>query len=172
MFEDTVTDLNIYGRDLARDPIIRFYTRTHYVWPVLSLAIPWAIGYAFGGIADAWGCVFAACLRTFLFQQSVWAVNSFGHTFGYENYNMKNNSKNNRFLAAVTFGDGYHNNHHRYPRSAFHGLKKDEMDLNGIIIVGLSKLGLAWKIIFADRYLGEARPVLSQEAVSEPSAGD
>jgi stearoyl-CoA desaturase (delta-9 desaturase) len=139
---------------------------------VLSLAIPWAIGYAFGGVADAWGCVFAGCLRTFLFQQSVWAVNSFGHTFGYENYNMKNNSKNNRFLAAVTFGDGYHNNHHRYPRSAFHGLKKDEMDLNGMIIVGLSKLGLAWKIIFADRYLGEARPVLSHEAVSEPSAGD
>jgi len=172
MFEDTVTDLNIYGRDLARDPIIRFYTRTHYLWPVLSLAIPWLIGYAFGGTADAWGCVLAACLRTFLFQQSVWAVNSFGHTFGYENYNMKNNSKNNRFLAAVTFGDGYHNNHHRYPRSAFHGLKKDELDVNGLIIVGLSKLGLARKIIFADRYLGEERPVLSPDAVAEPSAGD
>jgi len=172
MFEDTVTDVNIYGRDLARDPIIQFYTRTHYIWPVLSLAIPWLIGYAFGGVADAWGCVFAGCLRTFLFQQSVWAVNSFGHTFGYENYNMKNNSKNNRLLAALTFGDGYHNNHHRYPRSAFHGLKKRELDLNGLIIVGLGKLGLARKIIFADRYLGEERPVLSPDSLTEQSAGD
>jgi stearoyl-CoA desaturase (delta-9 desaturase) len=160
MFDDTVTDRNIYGRDLARDPVIRFYTRTHYIWPVLSLALPWLVGYAFGGPTDAWGCVLAACLRTMLFQHSVWAVNSFGHTFGYENYKMRNTSKNNRFLAALTFGDGYHNNHHRYPRSAFHGLRKGERDLNGIIIMGLGKLGLARKIIFADRYMGPKRPVL------------
>jgi stearoyl-CoA desaturase (delta-9 desaturase) len=155
MFDDTLTDINVYGRDLARDPVIQFYSRTHYLWPVLSLVIPGLIGYAFGGTVDAWGCVLAACLRTMLFQHSVWAVNSFGHTFGYENYNMRNNSKNNTFLAWLTFGDGYHNNHHRFPRSAFHGLRKDEMDLNGLIIVGLSKLGLARNIIFADRYMGE-----------------
>jgi stearoyl-CoA desaturase (delta-9 desaturase) len=159
MFDDTVTDRNIYGRDLLRDPIVRFYDRTHYLWPALSLALPWLIGYAFGGSVDAWGCVFAACLRTMLFQHSVWAVNSFGHTFGYETYNMGNHSKNNVFLAAVTFGDGYHNNHHRYPRSAFHGLRKYELDFNGIIITWLGKLGLARKIIFADRYLDEERPV-------------
>ena len=127
--------------------------------PSLSLAIPWLIGYAFGGLADAWGCLLAACLRTMLFQHSVWAVNSFGHTFGYQNYNMGNNSKNNVFLAAVTFGDGYHNNHHRYPRSAFHGLRKYEFDFNGILITWLGKLGLARKIIFADHYLDEERPV-------------
>ena len=159
MFDDTVTDQNIYGRDLARDPIIRFYARTHYIWPVLSLAIPWLIGYAFGGPIDAWGCVFAACLHTMLFQHSVWAVNSFGHTFGYQNYNLGNNSKNNVLLAALTFGDGYHNNHHRYPRSAFHGLRKRELDFNGILITWLGKLGLARKIIFADRYLGEERSI-------------
>jgi stearoyl-CoA desaturase (delta-9 desaturase) len=166
MFDDTVTDINIYGRDLARDPVIQFYARTHYVWPVISVAVPWLIGYAFGGIADAWGCFFAACLRTVLFQHSVWAVNSLGHTFGYENYNMPNNSKNNRILAWLTFGDGYHNNHHRYPRSAFHGMFKDEMDLNGLIIMGLKKVGLARNIIFADGYLGDKRPVLSADARS------
>jgi stearoyl-CoA desaturase (delta-9 desaturase) len=159
MFDDTVTDRDIYGRDLARDPVIRFYAHTHYLWPVLSLAIPALIGYAFGGPADAWGCVFAACLRTLLFQHSVWAVNSFGHTFGYENYNMRNNSKNNVLLAALTFGDGYHNNHHRYPRSAFHGLRKLEVDFNGIIITWLGKLGLARNIIFADHYMHEKRPI-------------
>ena len=160
MFDDTVTDRNIYGRDLLRDPIVRFYDRTHYIWPVLSLALPWLIGYAFGGLPAASGCVFAACLRTTLFQHSVWAVNSFGHTFGYQNYDMGNNSKNNVFLAAVTFGDGYHNNHHRYPRSAFHGLRKYELDFNGIIITWLGKLGLARKIIFADHYLDEERPIV------------
>ena len=159
MFDSTVTDINVYGRDLARDRVIMFYARTHYLWPVLSLVIPGLIGYAFGGYVDAVGCVLAACLRTMLFQHSVWAVNSFGHTFGYENYNMRNNSKNNTFLAWLTFGDGYHNNHHRFPRSAYHGLRKDEMDMNGLIITGLSKLGLASKIIIADRYVGEKDPI-------------
>ena len=159
MFDNTVTDRNIYGRDLVRDPIMRFFSRTHYVWPVLSLAIPGAIGYACGGSADAWGCVWAACLRTMLFQHSVWAVNSFGHTFGYQNYKMGDRSMNNHFLAAITFGDGFHNNHHRYPRSAFHGLHKNELDLNAVIITMLGKLGLARKIIVADHYLDEERPV-------------
>jgi stearoyl-CoA desaturase (delta-9 desaturase) len=159
MFDSTVTDRNIYGRDLARDPVIRFFARTHYIWPVLSLAIPGAIGYAVGGSTDAWGCVLAACLRTMLFQHSVWAINSFGHTFGYQNYKMGDKSMNNRFLAAITFGDGYHNNHHRYPRSAFHGLRKHELDFNAMIITWLGKLGLARKIIFADRYLDEERPI-------------
>ena len=80
---------------------------------------------------------------------------------------MQNNSKENRILAVLTFGDGYHNNHHRYPRSAFHGMFKYELDLNGIIILGLRKVGLARNIIFADGYLGEKRPVLSEETRSE-----
>jgi stearoyl-CoA desaturase (Delta-9 desaturase) len=169
MFDDTVTDTRIYARDLARDPVIQFYHRTHFVWPFVSMAAPWLIGFAVGGFVDAWGCFFAACLRTFLFQNSVWAVNSLGHTFGYENYSMRNNSKNNVILAALTFGDGYHNNHHRFPRSAFHGLRKWELDFNGIIILSLSKVGLARKIIFADNYLGEKRPILPPEAFIEQS---
>lgn len=173
MFDDTITDVRIYGRDLARDPVIQFYARTHYLWPVISLAVPGLIGYACGGWADAWGCVLAACLRTMLFQNSVWAVNSLGHTFGYENYNMRNNSKNNVILAALTFGDGYHNNHHRYPRSAFHGLRKGELDFNGLIILGLRKIGLARNIIFADGYLGDRRPVLAADRFpAETASGD
>jgi stearoyl-CoA desaturase (delta-9 desaturase) len=85
---------------------------------------------------------------------------------------MKNNSKNNSLLAWLTFGDGYHNNHHRYPRSAFHGMLKSELDLNGIIILLLRKVGLARNIIFADGYLGDKRPVLAPEKLSEEPAGD
>jgi len=172
MFDDTVTDTSVYGRDLVRDPVIQFYARTHYLWPVISVAIPWLVGFAFGGLTDAWGCFFAACVRTMLFQNSVWAVNSLGHTFGYENYNLRNNSKNNAVLAWLTFGDGYHNNHHRYPRSAFHGMFKGEIDLNGLIILGLSKLGLARQIIFADGYLGDKPPVLSPEAPTQQPSCD
>jgi stearoyl-CoA desaturase (delta-9 desaturase) len=172
MFDDTITDVNIYGRDLVRDPVIQFYARTHYIWPVVSIAIPWLVGYAFGGMTDAWGCVFAAFVRTALFQNSVWAVNSFGHTFGYENFNMRNNSKNNSILAALTFGDGYHNNHHRFPRSAFHGLRMGEVDMNGAIIWLLCKVGLARNMIFADGYLGERRPFLSREELAKQASGD
>jgi len=138
MFDDTVTDVNIYGRDLAPIPSSGFMPYPLHLARSLHSHSRLA-GYIFGGLTDAWGCVFAAFLRTVLFQNSVWAVNSFGHTFGYENFNMNNNSKNNSVLAALTFGDGYHNNHHRFPRSAFHGMRKGELDLNGLIIVASAK---------------------------------
>jgi stearoyl-CoA desaturase (delta-9 desaturase) len=148
MFDSSVTDYKVFAKDLLRDPLVMFFHKTHWLWPALSLVLPWAYGYALGGVQHAWGCLLiGGCLRTTVFHNVVWAVNSIGHTWGYETYTQGNNSKNNQVLALLTFGDGWHNNHHQFPRSAFHGLTDKELDINGLIITGLEKAGLVSDVV-------------------------
>ena len=148
MFDDVVTRYDVFAKDLLRDPLIMFFHRTQAVWPVLLLLMTWAFGYVLGGPERAWGCVLiAGCLRTTIFHNVVWAVNSVGHTHGYQTYALGNNSMNNTLLAWLTFGDGWHNNHHRFPRSAHHGLLKHEVDWNGRIIDYLERMGIVRDVI-------------------------
>jgi stearoyl-CoA desaturase (delta-9 desaturase) len=148
MFDGTATDPNIFGQDLMRDRLVMFFVRTHALWLVLSLFLPYAYGYLLGGPVAGWSALLiGGCLRTTVLHNVVWAVNSFGHMHGHDDFPQGNNSKNNLILALLTFGDGWHNNHHRFPRSAFHGLRPSELDVNRLIIVGLERLGLVWDVI-------------------------
>jgi stearoyl-CoA desaturase (Delta-9 desaturase) len=148
MFDDSVTDYAVYANDLLQDELFMFFHRTHWIWPVISLAAPWLYGYALGGIGHAWGCLlFAGCVRTTLVHNAVWAVNSIGHLRGYRNFALSDGSRNSALLAIITLGEGWHNNHHRFPRSAFHGLTREEIDLNGLFIRLLERLGLASEVI-------------------------
>jgi stearoyl-CoA desaturase (delta-9 desaturase) len=88
-------------------------------------------------------------LRTTLFHNVVWAVNSIGHSYGYQSYPQKNNSKNNLALALLTFGEGWHNNHHRFPRSAFHGITARETDISGLVIKFLERRGWVTGVVRA-----------------------
>jgi len=91
--------------------------------------------------------LFGGCLRTTVLHHVVWSVNSFGHAIGTRNFDDGNHSTNNRLLALLTFGDGWHNNHHRYPRSYRHGLARGELDINGAIVDRLERLGLIWDVV-------------------------
>ncbi len=148
MFDGTVTDVSIYGRGLFDDPIISFFSRTHGFWLVLSVLLPALYGFALGGVDAILGAVlFGACLRTTVLHHVVWSVNSFGHSLGRRTFDDGNLSTNNWVLALLTFGDGWHNNHHRYPRSYRHGLDIGEIDINGVIIDFLERVGLAWNVV-------------------------
>ena len=148
MFDGTATDSAVFGEDLRRDRLVMFFVRTHWLWLVVSLAMPYAYGYALGGPQAAWSAMLiGGCLRTTVLHNVVWAVNSIGHSHGEEDFAQSNHSKNNLVLAILTFGDGWHNNHHRFPRSAFHGLKPSEVDVNGWIITQFERLGLVWNVI-------------------------
>jgi stearoyl-CoA desaturase (delta-9 desaturase) len=148
MFDDSVTDHAVFARDLLDDPLVSFFHRTQWFWPVVSLATPWLYGFAFGGVEHAWSSfLLAGCARTTILHNVVWSVNSFGHFWGYESFPQENKSRNNAVLALLTFGDGWHNNHHRFPRSAFHGLSATEIDLNGKIITMLERCGFAHDVI-------------------------
>ncbi len=85
-------------------------------------------------------------LRTTLGLHATWLVNSATHMWGRQRFLTNDTSKNSYWVALLTFGEGWHNNHHAHPQSARHGLRWYEYDLNWYGISVLKMLGLAWDV--------------------------
>ncbi len=99
--------------------------------------------YALGGLELVlWG-VF---VRVVVGWHTTWFVNSLAHIFGRRSFETKDDSTNNWFVAVLTFGEGWHNNHHAYPTSARHGLKWYQFDMNWLTIRVFERLGWAKQI--------------------------
>jgi stearoyl-CoA desaturase (delta-9 desaturase) len=142
-----------YGRDLYADRTIRLIDRLYFVWVVLTFAIPFAIGWALSGgdlerglQAMLWGGV----LRVFLFQHCTWAVNSVCHRFGSRDFATRDESRNNLAIALLTFGEGWHNNHHAFPSSARHGLLRGQVDLSAWLVRRLERWRVIWDVKLPD----------------------
>jgi stearoyl-CoA desaturase (delta-9 desaturase) len=133
------TTLAHYVPDLAKDRFHVCITKYHYVpMIVLGLAL-----LAIGGLPFLlWGIF----LRTVVGLHATWLVNSATHLWGSRRFATRDTSTNNWVVALLTFGEGWHNNHHAYPTSARHGLKWYEVDLNWYGIRALKLLGLAKQI--------------------------
>ncbi len=78
-------------------------------------------------------------------------VNSVTHTWGYRNFECRDSSRNNPLVALLTFGEGWHNNHHADQRCAAHGRRWWEIDPTYSAILLLERLGLAWDVVRPDR---------------------
>ena len=136
-----------YGKDLYEDTVIRVIDRLYLVWVVLTFGIPFAIGYAFGGLdAGLEALVWGGLIRIFLYQHATFSVNSVCHMFGRKDYRARDESRNNWFVALLVFGEGWHNNHHAFPASARHGLAWWQYDLSWWVIRALEKFGLVWDV--------------------------
>jgi len=128
-----------YAPDLLRVPFYRFLGNT-YVWLSLLLA---AGLYLIGGWPFVvWGMV----VRLVLTYHCTFLVNSAAHTFGYKNFDLDDLSTNCWWAALLSYGEGWHNNHHAFPTSARHGLRPWELDLSYGFIRLLKTLGLAWDL--------------------------
>jgi stearoyl-CoA desaturase (delta-9 desaturase) len=139
LFKDKMADPNVYCKNLVNDPIVVFVSRTFMVWVVLSLIIPYAIG--------GWsGLLWAGLVRIFLVHHVTWSVNSVCHTFGMREFETNDKSRNEWVVGLLAFGEGWHNNHHAFPRSAFHGLHWWQFDLSGYLIRLLERTGLATEV--------------------------
>lgn len=127
------------ARDVFEDPFYAFLDR----W-FLALCVPTGILlYALGGWSwVVWGMF----LRIVAVFHVTWLVNSAAHRFGYRSYRTTDLSTNCWWVALLTFGEGWHNNHHAFPRSARHGLRWWEVDMSWFVIKAFEKLGLAEKI--------------------------
>jgi stearoyl-CoA desaturase (Delta-9 desaturase) len=150
VIDDTVSDNEFYARDILDDPIAMFFVRTRWFWYAMStILIPGTIGYVFGGLSDMIGCVlFAGFLRAVLLQSISLAVGSICHNFGYRRFDgLPDRSTNELVMSLITFGEGLHNNHHRFPRDAYLSHAWYEFDLNGLLILALGKLGLVHDIV-------------------------
>ena len=136
------------ARDLYEDRLIRTIDRLYLVWVVLTLGIPFAIGYGLGGTGSAASrrCVWGGLVRVFLYQHATFSVNSICHMFGRQDYRSRDEARNNWLVALLVFGEGWHNNHHAFPASARHGLHRFQLDLSWWVIRGLERLGLVWNV--------------------------
>lgn len=125
--------------DVLGDPWLRRLDQVWFVPPMLLALILWWLG---GWPFLVWG-VF---VRTVFVWHATWAVNSICHRWGYRSFATRDQSYNNRWIALIAFGEGWHNNHHAFPSSARHGFSAKELDLAFWFIRGMERLGLAWNL--------------------------
>jgi stearoyl-CoA desaturase (delta-9 desaturase) len=150
-------DRQVYGTWLENDPMTRFFQRTFWIWVALSFAIPFALGGWTGLLWGGW-------VRVFLSHHITFSVNSICHTFGRSPYDTGDRSRNQWLVGLLAFGEGWHNNHHAFPRSAFHGLRWWQIDLSAYLIVALERLGLVWNVHRVAPAAREARRARSAPA--------
>jgi stearoyl-CoA desaturase (delta-9 desaturase) len=151
--------------DLRNERELRFLDSTFLLWHILlGLALA-GIGYAAGGAYLAtslvmWG-MFA---RLALVLHSTWFVNSASHMWGYRNYETTDQSRNNWWVAIITYGEGWHNNHHAYPRMARHGHRWWEIDMTFMAIRAMQRLGLVWNIVDHQHERSTHEPTVGKRA--------
>src|SRR5579864_2000839 len=177
IFAEPDADPKVYCRHLLRDRMVVFVSRTHLLWVALALAIPFIVGGALGGWAGALtGLLWGGLVRQFLTHHVTWSVNSVCHTFGKRAFETNDASRNEWLVGLLGFGEGWHNNHHAFPRSAFHGLHWWQVDCSGYLIWVLERLGLArevWRVspaLIARRSLHPGAPVLQAPLAAEERA--
>jgi sn-1 stearoyl-lipid 9-desaturase len=141
--------------DLLRDRGHRLISR-YYLVPTAVLAL---ILFAIGGWAMV---VWGVAARVVLAWHATWFVNSLSHIYGERPHSTSDDSTNNWFVALLTFGEGWHNNHHAFPTSARHGLEWFQFDMNWIAIRILEKLGLATQI-----KTPEIKPLIELETAAQ-----
>lgn len=141
-----------YAPDLAKHKFYIWLNNWHWV-PMVALGV---ILLATGG----WSLLFwGIFLRVVVGLHATWLVNSATHMWGKRRFSTKDDSRNNWWVALMTFGEGWHNNHHAHPTSARHGLAWYEFDISWITLTLLKALGVAKQIRVAkvDTILAEER---------------
>jgi stearoyl-CoA desaturase (delta-9 desaturase) len=122
--------------DLATVPFYRFLDRTYLFWQIALGGLLFALG---GWPFVVWGIF----VRTVFTYHITWLVNSAAHHSGYRSFRTGDESRNNWWVALLTWGEGWHNNHHAFPFSARHGLRWFELDTTWLAIRVLAAVKLA-----------------------------
>jgi stearoyl-CoA desaturase (delta-9 desaturase) len=150
-----------YAKDLVADPDLRFISRTFPLWVAIGLALPFGLGVALtGSVAGGLtGLLWGGAVRILLLHHVTFSINSLCHFFGRRPFATRDQSHNLAWLAPLTFGEAWHNNHHAFPTSARHGLGRRELDPGAWLITGLERCHLAWDVvrISAGRQQGKRR---------------
>jgi len=140
------------AQDLARDPGLRLLNKYHILPQITVMAFCFAGGwisqYVLGWNTSAlsW-LVWGVAVRTVCVYHGTWFVNSASHTWGYKNYETGDRSTNLWWVALLSFGEGWHNNHHGDQRAAAHGRRWFEFDPTYWTIRLLEKVGLARDVV-------------------------
>jgi stearoyl-CoA desaturase (delta-9 desaturase) len=138
-----------YARDLRADPMMMTIDRLFLVWALGGLALCFLAGWALGGSVHAGltGLLWGGGVRMLVVHHVTYSINSICHFTGRRAFKTPDESRNVWWLAPFTFGESWHNNHHAFPTSARHGLKRWQFDISAYVIWTLEKLGLAWDVV-------------------------
>jgi stearoyl-CoA desaturase (Delta-9 desaturase) len=170
-------DWKKYARELYEDSGMRRINRM-FPWIALaSLGIPTLLGWALHGFTVEGalrGLVWGGLVRAFFLHHVTWSINSVCHYFGRRRFAVEDHSTNVFWLALPSLGEAWHHNHHAFPRSASHGLRRRELDPSAVLIRAMQRLGLAWNVIQiaperqAAKLVGAAPPPKPAERPREP----
>lgn len=142
-------DWKRYAPDLYEDRTMRTISRQFVPILFAGLALPALAGYLVSGtVAGALtGLLWGGLVRVFFVHHITWSVNSVCHFLGSRRFETDDRSTNVFWLALPSLGESWHHNHHAFPRSAVHGLKRWELDPSALIIATMEKLGLARNVV-------------------------
>jgi stearoyl-CoA desaturase (delta-9 desaturase) len=131
-------------KDLQRDPGIVLIDRYFWVPQAMAIVLLFGLGLLYDLYTACSWVIWGVGVRTAFTYQITWLVNSGCHLWGYKNFNTKDQSRNNWWIALLSFGEGWHENHHHEERSAAHGNRRwYELDITYWTILLMEKLGLA-----------------------------
>jgi stearoyl-CoA desaturase (delta-9 desaturase) len=138
-----------YAPDLIKDPVVSWVNRTFLLWIVMGLVFPFALGFALSGqlIGGVTGLLWGGLVRILVLHHVTYSINSLCHFFGRRDFATDDESRNLTWLAPLSMGESWHNNHHAFPTSAAHGLRWWQFDISAIVIRMLEKAGLAWDVV-------------------------
>jgi stearoyl-CoA desaturase (delta-9 desaturase) len=139
-------------QDLAAYPELRFLDRHHYLAPIALAVACLALGVSLARWAPGLGTngpqmlVWGFVISTVCLWHVTFSVNSFAHKFGRRPFATRDTSRNNLLVALLALGEGWHNNHHRYPRSARQGFFRGQIDVTHAMLRVLAALRLVWDL--------------------------
>lgn len=139
-------------KDWQQFPELDWLDRHDYVMPLLLALSCFALGLAFShwwpetGVSGLQMLLWGFCVSTVLCYHATFAINSLAHRWGSRPYATKDHSRNNLFLALITLGEGWHNNHHRFPAAARQGFRWWQIDCSYYILRAMAALGLIWQL--------------------------
>lgn len=144
LFGHGITNTGVFGSDLLKDPRLLAANRFYPLLVLAGLLLPGALATAAdSSVTTAFhGAMWGGVLRLVLVQELTFSVNSVCHLWGSRPHERGAFATNNPLLAVFTIGSAWHNNHHAFPYSAVFSLRRGEIDIAGLLILGLSKLNL------------------------------
>jgi stearoyl-CoA desaturase (Delta-9 desaturase) len=142
-------DWKRYAPDLYEDRGMRLINRRFVTLVMLGLGVPALAGYLLTGtlLGAATGLLWGGLVRIFFVHHVTWSVNSVCHFLGSRRFEVEDRSTNVFWLALPSLGESWHHNHHAFPRSAVHGLRRWELDPSALLIAGMERVGLAWNVV-------------------------